>query len=406
MNTATPTTPPSPETLELIAAIRGRDTAALKHVLAEAGKIPGALDDQGDEKLTPLLWAVREGFVAAVEMLLAAGADPNRGLRASYAPLPLSIRLGEYAIAALVLQTPTLNEVSQGYVAAVDAVINRDVQGLRCLVEHGFALERPAPPEAGQTAIERGLNRATALLFNAIAMGLPDPEVFRFLLAQGAIPDAVDSRGATLAGLLCARVNEASETLQLLLAAGTQAAQLDGLGYAPLHYAAAQDHTNSTQTLLQHGAPGDQSATDGSFPLLWAAANPGGRVHRLLLDNTASSRIPFLQQAAQRLSSRWFWSADTTLGSPRTRSERRRLACRHLGHRSGRAAHRAGSEPGRAPRTFPLLPGDPPADGGDSALPAGSLAAARPTNPPASRAAIAVELLRTPGHTRHSESVP
>ncbi len=289
----------------LIEAICKHDATALEAAIASAGEELN-LNQPDKQGITPLLWAVRESQANAVERLLTAGADPNIGLRADYSPLPLSIILKEYAIATLLLKSPRLNLASQGFVAATEAVIGRDVEGLMCLARNGFDFQKAVPPNSGITTEQ---NRATSLLFFSLSVGLPKSEVIRYLLKVGADPEAI-SNGRTFLTVLCSKTTQYEEEIKTLLDGGASPNRLDQAGYGPLHYAAAHDHVEIVNLLLAYGTPSDQLAVDGSFPLLWAAGSHGQSVHARLREACDANQLDRAKKTAQKLSSQWRWNAE------------------------------------------------------------------------------------------------
>ncbi len=297
----------SPLTVALITAIQEHDLDALDRALVDAA--PADLDIRDERGFTPLIWAVRKAWLEAVERLLSGGADPNLGGSRSGYPLSESICRAHYEIATQLLRSPALNLSWQGFIAACDALLGGDLAGLDCLIEHGFDLRGPVPPQVGP---QEGMNCASALLFSTISCGLPRPEVFERLISLGADPDT-RSFGDTKAGLLCARVNEDPDVLRQLLQAGASVDELDATGYAPLHYAAASDHLESVRLLLEFGADPNLKATDGSFPLLWAASNNQGRVHTHLLKSPQHS--PVGDNELAELPQFWHWDGGAAWGA-------------------------------------------------------------------------------------------
>lgn len=290
----------------LIDAIRSHNDSEFKHLLADTA--PDDLDGHDERGVTPLLWAVREGWLEAVDRLLTAGADPNLGGSRIDYPLSASISLGHDDIADRLLRSPALNLAWQGFIAVGDALLGGDLAALDRLIEHGFDLLGPVPPQAGPRG---AADCASALLFSTISCGQPRPEVFERLIALGANPDA-RSLGDSQAGLLCARANETPEVLRQLLKANVNVNAVDSAGYGPLHYAAARDHLESVLLLLEFGATPDLKAADGSFPLLWAASNGRGRVAALLRQATTSS---VHDKALAELPAYWFWDGGTAWGA-------------------------------------------------------------------------------------------
>ncbi len=295
--------------LTLINTIRAHDLEGLERALAACDP-PEAIVDWIDEQgKTPLLWAVHEGLFGAVEQLLRAGADPNLGPRPDVAPLPYSISLRENRIAAMLMHAKGLDKQSHGYFAALNAVISGYVEGLQCLIDNGLNLSQDVPQQVARTAHPL---KATALLFTATAHALHRPELFRCLLAQGADPNALSIDGHTPATLACQKRDEYPAALQALLDAGASPEKPDRAGYGPLHHATANNHLDSVRLLLDSGAPANQFAEDGTFALLWAAANPYAEVHTVLLDQSADFPDDMTRTPSQFLNSEWSWSPGTS----------------------------------------------------------------------------------------------
>jgi ankyrin repeat protein len=296
----------------LIDAIHAHDLAGMEQILITCDAPEKLLNETDDRGFTPLIQAIREGQLAMVERILAAGADPNSGPRANETPLAYSIILREYEIAARIIAAGGLDLQVAGFAAAVEAVLGGDTEGVQFLVDNGLDLQQQLPENA---SLPPAVNQATALIFLAIRYAKHRPVLIKLLTDQGADLDASSAGGGTILGELCNQINEYPAALSVLLDAEASMNQLDSAGYAPLHYAAAHDHYESCQLLLEQGADADQMAKDGTFPLLWASANDGGKVHALLLNNAVSSVHPSASML-QQLSPGWEWSpAGTSWGA-------------------------------------------------------------------------------------------
>jgi ankyrin repeat protein len=138
-----------PET-PLTQAAAGNDVAALRHLLDDGHKA-----DEGGDSWTALIWAVRSGSVAAIQVLLDAGADVN---------LPGST--GDDWDA-----TPLQHAILERQPAAVQLL-----------------LDRGADPNRGAGG------DLTPLL---LAAGDTDPAILKLLLAHGADPSVENEKGHT-----------------------------------------------------------------------------------------------------------------------------------------------------------------------------------------------------------------
>ena len=91
--------------------------------------------------------------------------------------------------------------------------------------------------------------------------------------------------------------------MKLFLDAGASPEQPDDTGLGPLHYSSFYGHADYVEMLLSAGAPVEQQASDGSFPLLWAAAGCNGNVRNILLNSDKKEQEEYGMSG--RLSDRW-----------------------------------------------------------------------------------------------------
>ena len=107
------------------------------------------------------------------------------------------------------------------------------------------------------------------------------------LLAEGALPDAVDERYCNTP-LMWAAMRGFAETVDRLLARGANPELRNSDGWTALVAAVWYGHAGACRALLQHGASPDVTAAN-EVPMLVVAATQGNRqVLKLLLDHGAS----------------------------------------------------------------------------------------------------------------------
>lgn len=174
----------------------------------------------------PLLKAVLNNDLPAVQTLLAKGADPN-------------------------------SKNSQGSQALVVAV-NR-----------GFTTIAQALLDKGANPNVRSKSDSTPLL-EAIK---GHTEIVKALLSRGAKVDEAHTRGflAGLTPLIGAAMSGHNEIVQLLLEHGAKPGKRDSQGHTALHWAAGEGHVQIAEMLLARGAEVDARNWVGTTPLMMAA---------------------------------------------------------------------------------------------------------------------------------------
>jgi ankyrin repeat protein len=263
--------------------------------------------------LTPLLFAAREGCVDCAKVLLSAGADPDIVDPDQYTPLVMALINGHFDVAG----------------ALIDAGANVDLQdkvgrtALWAAVDSHTvpSSNRPAPRETDdtlssmdiitklldrgakvdlalraqlpyRTKLDRGgdgvLGAGTTPLLRAAKAG--DVPVIKMLLAKGANPRAVTTRGNVNAIMIAANVSareedmtgrnktqkEAIESIRLLLAAGTAIDGVDTQGRTAAHGAALWGWTDVVRFLHDNGLKLDIKDKRGYTALDTALGLAGG----------------------------------------------------------------------------------------------------------------------------------
>jgi len=263
--------------------------------------------------LTPMLFAAREGCVDCVKVLISAGADPNIVDPDQYSPLVLALINGHFDVAGALIDAGANLDMQDkvgrtALWAAVDAHTmpssNRpapretddalsSMEIITKLLDRGarvdVALRAQVPY---RTKLDRGgdgvLGAGTTPLLRAARAG--DVPVIKMLLAKGANPRAVTSRGNVNAIMMAANVSareedmtgrnktqkEAIESIGLLLAAGTDINGVDTQGRTAAHGAALWGMTDVVRFLHENGLTLDIKDKRGYTALDTALGLAGG----------------------------------------------------------------------------------------------------------------------------------
>jgi len=252
---------------------------------------------------TPIMLAAREGSVACIPILAAAGGDVNAADPDGYSPLILALMNGHYDAAHALLDKnadPNLAHKSgvTPLYAAVDAhtmpesnrpspkEIDNDWTSfdvIKALVAHGANVNAQLKQQQPyRTKLDRGddtmLGAGTTPLIRAGKAA--DVAVVKFLLEKGADPKLA-GRGGITALMAAAGVGtkeedttgrhktsaEMIETIKLLLAAGLDINAVENTGRTALHGAALQGFDPVVQFLVENGATLDVKDRNGRTPL-------------------------------------------------------------------------------------------------------------------------------------------
>ena len=263
--------------------------------------------------LTPMLFAAREGCVDCVKVLISSGADPNIVDPDQYSPLVLALINGHFDVAGALIDAGANLDMQDkvgrtALWAAVDAHTmpssNRpapretddalsSMEIITKLLDRGakvdVALRAQVPY---RTKLDRGgdgvLGAGTTPLLRAARAG--DVPVIKMLLARGANPRAMTSRGNVNAIMMAANVSareedmtgrnktqkEAIESIRLLLAAGTDINGVDTQGRTAAHGAALWGMTDVVRFLHENGLKLDIKDKRGYTALDTALGLAGG----------------------------------------------------------------------------------------------------------------------------------
>jgi len=248
-----------------------RDDLAIADILIRAGARAGAPTDTG---ATPLHQACINRSAAMVERLLAAGADAGASLLNGETVLMTCARTGNpAAVKALLARGADVNarETEHRQTALMWAVAQRHPDVVRLLIEAradvrarsltypqtvvGEQTQRAGREELNYTVLRGG---ATPLLF---AARVGDVESAALLLKAGA--DANDAQPDGLSALVLAAHSGNGDVAALLLDHGADANTLAS-GYTPLHAAILRSDLKLVKALLAHGADPNRRMTRGT----------------------------------------------------------------------------------------------------------------------------------------------
>jgi ankyrin repeat protein len=252
---------------------------------------------------TPIMLAAREGSVACIPILAAAGGDVNAADPDGYTPLIFALMNGHYDAANVLLDKkadPNLAHKSgvTPLYAAVDAhtmpesnrpspkEIDNDLTSfdvIKALVAHGANVNvQLKQQQPYRTKLDRGddtmLGAGTTPLVRAGKAA--DVVVVKFLLENGADPK-IAGRGGINPLMAAAGVGtkeedttgrhktsaDMIETVKLLLAAGLDINAAESTGRTALHGAALQGFDPVVQFLVENGAKLDVKDRNGRTPL-------------------------------------------------------------------------------------------------------------------------------------------
>jgi ankyrin repeat protein len=280
---------------------------------------------------TALLFAVREGHLECVRVLLAAGADPNEKLANGTSALVLAVMNAHYELAAALLDKGAdPNADAQGWTALHQLIWSRDpnrhfnipppipdgkmdsLELAKALVAHGANVNARMTKEP-RDGYRNWMNRigATAFLLAAKAADAP---MMRFFLEHGADPKITAKDGTTTLmaaagiGYWQAESNgteaEAMDAVKLALELGDDVNAANDAGYTALHGATVRGANSIVQLLADKGAKLDAKTNkegwtalaiaDGVFIANTYKAQPhtAALLRKLMADAAPAASLP------------------------------------------------------------------------------------------------------------------
>ncbi|KAL6825975.1 ankyrin repeat-containing domain protein [Trichoderma sp. SZMC 28015] len=282
-------------------------TESVKALLEEARDV----DAKDDDGLTPLSWSARNGYDDVVKLLLAVPSVNvnSRGVFLGDTPLSLAARNGHEAVVKLLLAMPSIDVNSKdpwhgtplfgaacnGHDAVVQLLLSA---GADPNLGDGNRTPLSQAAEEGHEAVVRLLLNmpATKIYINSKthdmllhkAVYRRHVAVVKLLLAAGAEPDLVDGIGT--APLMFAAEKGDTSLVEILLAAGANPDLRDKRGSTSLLSAVHLGHVAVVNLLLASGADMNFSH-EGWSALHLAAYNGHGEVVELLLAYSADPDV-------------------------------------------------------------------------------------------------------------------
>ena len=262
--------PVSPAFVALLEAITANDLPRVRGELAKSRELANAVDASGS---TALIHAAGRGSVAAMAMLITAGADVNvRNRRGATA---LTWALSDPAKVRLL--------VEKG--AAVDGKTSEGRVPLH------IAAQQSAAPEVLEVLLANGANPnaadAAGMTPLHVAATNGNEVLLRALIAAGGNVNAVSGNGST--PLILAAGSGANGAVRLLLESGADASRVTKRNLSALASASYWGDIATMEKLIEKGAPVHLADHDGFAPLTYAAYSEvaGAEAVRLLLRHGA-----------------------------------------------------------------------------------------------------------------------
>jgi ankyrin repeat protein len=202
-----------------------------------------------------LFLAITHRDLAAVQSLLARGADPNARNALEMTPLLIAAAVGQVPVVQALLRAGAkLDEPTIYGTPLTFAASSGNTPVARLLLARGAGVN-PARPDG------------TTVLMYAARNG--DREIIQALLRRKVDVNAKDNDGAT--ALIYAARDGQLETGRLLLASGASVDARDSHGWTALMHAAVDGHAEFVRLLLASGASVNAREETGRTPLLLAA---------------------------------------------------------------------------------------------------------------------------------------
>jgi len=252
----------TPGDTPLVEAVKSGDIQAVRTLVGRKVDV----NQRAADGATALHWAAHHEHLAAVDVLLRAGAKPDTVNALSVTPLWIAADLGSSAIVARLLAAGADPNVAPqtGGTALMLASRNGDVSSVKLLLEHG-ANVNAAEQANGQTALMWGVSQR-------------QPDVVSLLIRAGAEVNARSKQLKRVVLLCCPTWPGDPE--------GT--VEIDQGGLTPLLFAALTGDADIARRLIDAGANVDETAAAGTTALAMAAMRGFTELVSLLLERGAN----------------------------------------------------------------------------------------------------------------------
>lgn len=283
--------------VEVGADVRARSDVRHRRVGTELGGFNGAAAREIDKGgYTPLLFAVQQGTLETVKLLLAAGADVNDTAPEGTSALVVAAHSGHGAVSTLLLERGAdPNADGGGYTALHAAILRGDVDLVKLLLAKGanpnapLVKSTPARRNSADYALEFEMVGATPFW---LAARFLEPTIMRVLVAGGADPAfvmksgvtpvlaAVQARRRVEPGLAADPIRDEQLVLDAVTIAVERGADVNAAiadGTTAMHASAARGLTRVIEFLASRGAKLDAKNKKGLTPLALASTGPASR---------------------------------------------------------------------------------------------------------------------------------
>lgn len=292
-DTKTVDTPDWDGVTALIAAASAGHVPLVQFLLEQGASIAAA-DKDG---VTALHEASLGGHDAIVRLLLdQEGATVDVTAQTLVTPLWLAASAGHSNTIQLLLEHEADAKVARddGVSAVQTAAVGGHVDAVRVLLQAGASATSATKDQVTplMNAAEGGNVEVVRLLLDQLQQehaNLEDEEQKR-----QAITKALDDVSATgLTAIILAAAHGHAEVARLLIDAGAHASQREGVDVTPLMYAAASNHVNVMEVLIEHGRVNieETHSTGGSTAFLEACTGGSVEAIELLLRHGANPQV-------------------------------------------------------------------------------------------------------------------
>ena len=224
----------------------------------------------------PLCKAAKEGDSDRVDILLAAGANPNAVDKKGSTALMYAAGKGHAEIAKSLLDAEANPNVvdDDGWTALIVATFEGHYEFVKILLD-GEANPNVAGKDDWTALIQAAINGNT--------------EISKIMLSAGANPNAADNEGRT--ALMGAAFEGHAEVAKILLDGGANPNAAKDGGFTALIFSTEEGHSEVAKVLLDGGANPNAVLSSGETALIYASNKGHAEVAKVLLDGGANPNV-------------------------------------------------------------------------------------------------------------------